>query len=1293
MKHNIKAVVLLITMAFLASACRNKHADKVLPDNFTVTNHLTSQQITSFAEDCRGYIWIGTHRGLNRFNGRTYHQFFNENDSSGLGSNSVNCIMADNKDNLWIGTNNSLNCYRYGRGMTKLSDEFITMFGDTPGNDFVFGNIFNVWRVDKLTFEVSHCHSFGTPEYTNQFVTDNFGKLWTFEGDIIRCIDLPTGKTETMLNTESNITFAVSLGKSIYVATQRGIMSINTASHEMNRVEALSETFGKEKASKLFGYDANSFLILTDSRKLYYFNSKTQTLLRSDNPSFPFDVPKSELQTVFVDSRRNIWIGSKRQGFKTVYNKQTFFNRNYHLTSSFEQRYISSIHVDSKGTLWIIADDKDLYTYRQGEGIVKIDRQFEGSIDQVWSDIGGHIWIRGGVNVYCCDLTKAKLIIKASYQMIPLTGTADAQGNVYVSSLDGKTYRKSAAASLFEPIADKDDFFIIKILCLKNGVVALLDVDKGLYLYDSNKSEVRHYEFAKAIEKTTKFTDFIEDSAGRIWLTSIGDGVYRVDLNGGDVKHYDTNDYCHDVCSIVEDELGHIWIGTFEGLSRLDTTSDRFTTYYREDGIASDEFTAQCVVKTPGKHLIFGGTQGLTSITPEDLLPAQSEHLYLEYLSVDGKLVQDLTVRPEVHLDYDNLGVDFSYTTLGYGVSAPTYQYQMEGFDPGVNTIREADHAYYSHLPVGKYVFRVKVIGGSGDGIEQTVNVTVHPSVWGLPVMRWFVYPLLGLLVIAGIACVWLRQYRHRKRMKAIILEKEQEQRANELNMKFFSNISHEFRTPLTLINGALSMIEADAGDRLHDIMRRNTSRMMRLVNQLMDFNKLENGMLSLCVSETDVGKLIGQIVGLFSATIRKREIDFKLSLPEEPVISLIDRDKFEKVLVNLISNAIKYSNVGDSLTVRMSVTLRDGKQWIKTDVADTGIGVPDDKREAIFGRFYQIEHKRQLPAIGTGVGLYYTRSLVELHHGEILCLGNEPRGSIFTFSLPMDKSFYIDDKKQDDDAFIAEAAGEMEIDETVDLQSAVPDKPVLMVVDDDDDVMNFLQMLLSPHYRTFTYSNATSAYSDIETVKPDLILSDVMMYEVDGYKFCRMIKDNAALCHIPVVLLTAKTSVSEQIEGLDCGASAYVTKPFSPQYLLAVLRSQLEFVKKLQQKLNTSTGLKPAEEKVLQQADSEFMQKLYSYFDEHLSEPELQIEELTGQLGMSRSKFFFKVKSLTGEAANVFFKSYKLNKAAEMILGSNEKLAYIAYMTGFSSPSHFSLNFKKRYGLSPSEYKAKHGG
>ena len=1326
---------LLLSAALLLASCQGSGPEPSPVGSFTERDELSSQQLSAFAEDSRGYIWIATQRGVNRFNGHSYLQFDLPTDTLSWKSNNVVSLAADDRGNLWIGTLYGLCLHRYGEGIRRIGNVAATLICDTPGDWLIYGNPYGIWKLDKQTLTATLCHTFERLDYTNTFLTDRSGRLWAFSGHDVTCIDPVSGQVETELSTQGRISSALLMGTLIYIATNAGLEIVSTVSHQWQTTaecRALSDLLRTETAHKLFAYSSSALLVYTNRRQLYLYNTATRQLLPSQHPDFPFEVPQDEIISIFTDSHRNVWIGTADNGYKVIYNRQQAFNLNYRLTTFFQGRRISSLHMSAEGDLWIVSDGKDLYRYGSDRQITLIDCPHDGSLGQVWTDAAGQLWLIGLQEVYCGQVRGRTFIRSATYPFIPLEGAADKAGRVYVSAIQGTVYRKEARDTQFEPIALPGvEHSIVRFLELTDGRMALLDMNAGVYLLDPVSLEVELIDVPARLGRAVMLSDICQDSGDRLWVASLGEGVMCLNLRTGEFQHFPPDNYCRDAGSVMEDALGYIWIGTYEGLARLDRYSGRVTNYYREDGVTDIEFSLGCVERTPHKWLVFGGIGGLTSVSPESLAPNPETRLLMEHLSVGGQAVQDLTLQPEVSLPHDNATIDLSFTTLNYGISQPVCQYRMEGLETAWTTVRTNHHASYPHLPVGHYTFRLRATGGSTGEVERSIPITVRPPVWSSPVMLWLVYPLAFVCLLAAIGYILLHRYRSRQRLKAIMQEREQEHRANELNMRFFSNISHEFRTPLTLIHGALAMLPAGgAHDRLLSIMRRNTERMLRLVGQLMDFNKMEDGMLRLSVCPTDACSLVERMADLFEARIKQRGMQFRLDLPPQPVIAWLDVDKVEKVLVNLVSNAIKYSDPGDSLTIRLGVEDADGGKQLRLDVADTGHGVPDGQREAIFQRFYQVEKQGRMPALGTGIGLYYVRSLVELHHGQIACLPGVPKGSVFSLTLPLEEEAYTDREKQVTGPAVVvhqdlDLPGDAGHDRTsrptatadateAPRHAATPEgtdssvadgtapvadgtAPLLMLVDDDPDVISLLQMLLAPHYRTVAYANASAAYADIETVCPDLILSDVIMEEVDGYTFCRKVRDNAATCHIPVVLLTAKSALAEKIEGLDCGASAYITKPFEPDYLLAVLRSQLQAMHRLQQRLTNATRL-PADatplegEAAMQEADAALMQTLYAYIEAHLSDSELNLDELTVQLGMSERKFFYKMKALVGDTPGAFFRTYKLNRAAQMLLETDEKLAWIADATGFSNPSHFSSSFRKRFGCSPSEYKARRG-
>ncbi len=527
------------------------------------------------------------------------------------------------------------------------------------------------------------------------------------------------------------------------------------------------------------------------------------------------------------------------------------------------------------------------------------------------------------------------------------------------------------------------------------------------------------------------------------------------------------------------------------------------------------------------------------------------------------------------------------------------------------------------------------------------------------------------------------------------------------MNMSFFANISHEFRTPLTMISGPVTQLQ-EAEDmsadnrRLLDIVQRNIRRMLRLVNQLLDFNKLENDTLKLQVRPVDMVSQLRSLTDMFRVSAEEKGILFRVYGLEDSLTVWADDDKLDKICFNLLSNALKYTSSGGKMEFSFDVIGRDEAsalfelsekdsdiRYVKISVRDSGPGIPDNQLNKIFERYYQLENQmRGVYNWGTGIGLYFARTLAEMHHG-YLKAGNriDGHGAVFTLILPLSESSYADhekcaEKNESPKIFSVSSVKYADVGQVKDDK-----RKTVLLVDDDSEVIHYMKELLSPHYNVLSRFDADSAYTLIKEEAVDIIISDVVMPYKTGYELCRQIKENIQISHIPVILLTAKATVGDQVAGLDCGADAYVTKPFEPQYLLALVSSQLRNREKVRALLAEATVMDILDENALSPQDNAFMTELYQLMENELSNSELDISRMTELLHISRTKFYYKVKGLTGENPSVFFKRYKLNRAAQFLRERRYTISEIADMTGFSTLSHFSTSFKKQFGVSPSEY------
>ena len=543
----------------------------------------------------------------------------------------------------------------------------------------------------------------------------------------------------------------------------------------------------------------------------------------------------------------------------------------------------------------------------------------------------------------------------------------------------------------------------------------------------------------------------------------------------------------------------------------------------------------------------------------------------------------------------------------------------------------------------------------------------------------------IGLLILAGYT--YLRHARSREELSRIAQEKQQEQKMNDIIQKYFANVAHQLRTPLTLINGPIDTLygrDSFSGrDReLLRMIRSSANRMLDLVNQIMNFHSLESDALALQVSKCDLVTPLSEAVELYRHNAEKKHITFLTNGLEGNIFVYADMEKVISIMGNLLSNALKFTPEGGSISVSLSY---DGTQ-AQLDVFNSGSTIPEDQQEKIFSRFYQIsDADRKADVKGSGVGLYYARKLAVLHHGTLTC-NNQGDGVCFTLSLPVCQDAFTPEEQKD------EKRGQPQMP-APDVEAEPGDrpdilKPRVLVVDDDVDITSYLKMLLRPAFQVRCCFDAESALRALEAEAPDLIISDVMMTGMSGLDFCNKVKGDLQYCHIPFILLTAKDSIQDQIEGLHVGADAYVTKPFNADYLLSLSGNLVKSRTRLQQYLSDNAGLAPSSDNALSPQDRAFLEQLYALWDDQISNPEFNIAAVVERLHVSHTKFIYKVKGLTGFTPSELFKNYKLNKAAAMLREGRFNVSEVADLTGFGTLANFSRVFKKKFGVPPSEYK-----
>lgn len=1356
----------LLTFPFLlflyilctATSCRQVESaqqPEMTISNPLVTNNISNQQVNAFAEDAQGHIWIGTFRGLNKYNVHEFHQYFCTDDSLDLPDNQIKDMLCDSKGRLWISTVNGVCRYTDKDNFKHIPSDMTQKNGKQllEGTDGrIFLNYTSHLSVYNPTTEEMNCV---IPQLDPQgtmivkcFI-DAEAQLWVVTPRTLRCYDYYSMqlKDSVAINKNSRYFYLHKDGK-IWLTGSRTLLLFDTHTHQFTDLPpalAQHSVLREAEITYIHPYGNNSLLLNTSRHGMFCYNYANNTIAHQGDEDFPFEVPDFQISCMFTDSQNNLWIGSTDQGYTVCYHYKERFNNDNYIRSYFNNKSVVSASAEKNGILWITTLSNGVYRYDlNNKKVVAIDmekifpesRQKAVRVNQIFVDNDNNLWMTvTNSKVLKCQYNNNDLHIINEYDIkYPMSITQDYNGSIWIGTASPYVYKIAPEEKVFREIKAFDistgsNFtFIPGLLAMKDGNLLVAAFDKPMQLINTQTEAVKELllikeDYKACIKRSVIIpTALYEDMQGDIWIGTVSNGLLRYSPYNGKIQPM-PGTACTDISGIEEDTQGNLWVSTLYGLSRYDRTTNRFTNYYEADGIGGNQFYDRASCRLSDGTLVFGGTHGLTLFNPIDVQIRRNIPLLFENLKVHNKLIhpgneecinKHLSYNPDIKLNYNQNGFSISFVALDYSEHERVhYYYMLEGFDRYWIDANNNREAYYANLPAGCYTFKVRIMDNDRNIVEaeNSITVTVEPAPW----RTWWAY-ILYLLLAAGVVFLFLRAL-HRIRLekeqaRRAEQEKEQEQRVNKMNMSFFANVSHEFRTPLTMISGPVTQLcespEIDGNDKkLLHIVQQSVNRMLRLVNQLMDFNKLENDTLKLKVKRTDVVTELKRIMEIFNVNAQSKDISLITTGIEDSFLMWLDADKIDKITTNLLSNALKFTPRGGKIEVNIDVITGEEArqafripqehafaQYIKLEVADTGIGIPEEQTERIFERYYQLNNQSVGSYNwGTGIGLYYARSLARLHHG-LLKAGNrtDGQGAVFTLILPTSDEAYSPEER-DNEQQEQDKAYPLQTEPTTDASTHDEEEEddtlkKILVVDDDTEVAHYLKVLLSPTYRVICRFNAEDAFKAVSEEAPDLVLSDVVMPGTDGYTLCRKIKEDLQLCHTPVILVTAKANMEDQVEGLNTGADAYVTKPFDPTYLQALIQSQLKNREKVRALLGRNTQTDAIANDVLSPQDNAFMTELYSLMENELSNPELDISHMTELLKISRTKFYYKVKGLTGENPSSFFKTYKLNRAAELIKEGKYSISEIADMTGFSTHSYFSKAFKKQFGIAPSEYK-----
>lgn len=1237
---------------------------------------LSNAVVRSICGDQEGKIWMAQFESpyvLDPATGRIVKMDLTPYDHGGAAKMSLYCVFEDSRHRIWVGTAKGLFLYRQAThsffqyrhdsldGSSLLNDNVRTLAEDPAGHLWVgTENGLCMMRPDEKGFVRVQAGGKTVLDdiNVNAIAPDKDGMLWIGTMRGLYILDPRTGRFVSYLPEEGNEHSLTSRAiRSVYI-DKEGIYWLGTYRGGINKYDRNLNLFDVKLSDAFHDNGAKSSVVTsfedrgdgkvwmgTDGGGLYLFDHRTDELRRVD---IRLDGRTADLLSVLCLKKTRdgrLYIGTFGKGVIIL---DPVSGKVEHL---------------AMGTGRYDLNENDIYCIS------------EDSKGQLWLGTNG-----GGVNVLKDDKVILRLTPRpkmAGDVLMPVNGyiraiQEDREGNIWIGSHGG-------------------------------GVTVYHPSTGGFTVYDQRNSKL----------PSDKIYALLLDSRGLMWAGTYGGGLSVFDKQGR-ITNFSEKDGLQNttVYQVVEDARGYIWVSTNTGISRLDVGTKTFRNFTSYNGIQNNNFVHGSGLRSPDGELFFGGLQGFNYFNPADLTTNRNvPAVMLTNLQVANKPVvpgngspigEHISVAKEIRLAYKQ-NFSLSFVALNYTLPRQNhYAYRLDGFDKDWNYIGSANTAYYTNLDPGEYVFHVKASNNDGvwSSTDTSIRIYVRPPFWRT------VYAYIVYVLVAGGLLLYSRHRGLSKLRRKFALEQERQearriQELDRLKLKFLTNLSHEFRTPISLIMGPVDQLLSEqrdkpSADRLQ-MVRRNARRLLNLVNQLLDFRKMEEHELQLQLSEGEFVSFIKDVCHSFTDLSERKHIHFAFDTGIERLYVLFDRDKIERILFNLLSNAFKFTLEGGAITLLLREEEGDNdaaRRWVSIQVKDTGIGIPADKQEKIFERFFQQASAAAVLNQGTGIGLSITREFVRLHGG-VICVESAPgQGSIFTIRLPLtvvredgtelrhagtagsDEGPKDEYSPEDDPLPADQPAG------------GVMGMPVILLVEDNEDFRFYLRDNLKDHYKVIEASNGKEGWQKALSNHPQLIVSDISMPFMDGIELTYKLKADRRTSHIPVILLTALTEEEQQLRGLGTGANDYITKPFSIGVLHAKVKNLLALRSTLQTTFTRQIKVLTPEV-VVEGEDEKLMNKIVRYLEENLTSSQLSVETLSREVGMSRSSLYSKMLDITGETPVEYIRSFKLEKAAELLEKSDMTISEIAYQTGFSTPNYFARAFKAKYNMLPSEYAA----
>lgn len=1343
-------IFIFILLSGIFDLVKAKPSQYQAPKLIGTQQGLSSTKVSSIIQDKEGFVWIGTEDGLNRFDGFRFSIYKRKDgDFSSLSHNNVKSVYCDSEGTLWVGTMMGLQYYNrekdnfinvfLGQSIEMmLRSSFLWIFEDSQKNLW-----FSLYNIGVLKYSLTTKKSVlykSLPDggelsskAIRHIMEDRDGNIWftSFDNGITiynprkdafhyyntENSDLPTNAILKVCQASNGNIVVTTLGTGVYIFDQmtKSFMKTNLG------VSAFATESMKD----------GTVLIGTEGEGLFYIDNSGKNVLRHPAISpLKNEINGSKMHCFLEDANGDLWIGMYNDGICLLPKEPKGFinyKRSYDNSNSLSYGQITGITTDNNGDIWFATDGGGLNFFNKSTGKYTYYKHHpadpksipDDAVVAVIKDSKGTIWAgtyigglcrfdkaSGGFKVY--QYSENENSIPDNYVRCILEdgkndlwlGT-DGGGISYFNTLT-ETFTNYSSAKNRGLISDN-----VTCMFLQDEKTLWIGTHSGICRLDIPSGKFTSYEKGTSVNNLTIYS-INKDNSGNIWIGTTS-GLYKYNAQRNTFANYGLSGrFSNIVIDGIVSYKDQLWLSTNEGIICYLPKSEEIKYFLNNNDLGGTYFIRSSCYISPENEIFFGAGDGSYAFYPEKLdIRELSPKVYITDLEIFnepiivGKPYKGHTILNKALPYTDEIKLQYSDNSFTLHFSSPEIKYQssvyymcyLEGVDKQWFSSPDAQQSVtYNNLPPGKYTFHVyasNIPEEQGKNIT-TLSIEIFPPLW----LTWWAklgYILILVLIIATIMWISYIRMRDKNELKMERLRAKEQEELSRNKMQFFTNISHEFRTPLTLIIAPLEEMQQSEPDKershIMKMMLRNANRLLRLINQILDLRKAENNKIEIEVHPINLVLFIQDFIGIFSDVLHRKQISLSLDYNSKDITIWYDPDLLEKCLYNLLSNALKYTGEGGKIHISIS---KQPDNDIILSIQDNGTGISQDEQPYLFDRFYQGQYSK---GSGTGIGLHLVKTIVELHHGSIEVQSEPDSGSSFILHILGGKDHFDPEdcneqpwQPSDSEKDLSEI--EEEIAETIPVKNEPErkDKPLILLVEDEIDMRMYIRHELVDRYIIDEVNNGREALNRLETLQPDLIITDVMMPEMDGIEFTRIIKENIETCHIPVILLTANNEVEQRLEGLETGADSYIVKPFRTDYLRIRIKKLLETRQKMREKFTRMLNLEAQEVDVVN-ADDAFLQNSISYIRDNISESTLSVEDMAKHLSISRTNLHRRIKTLTGQSPVELIKTIRMKQAAYLLEKGSLTISEVAYEVGYNSLSYFSSSFNSYWGVSPSAY------